>query len=132
MSRWTPHAITDRDRAVRLGICQSLLLRPHRQDFLKDIITCDESWIHYETNTRHSYWLPRGENPPAQPKPNEHGCKLMLCVFWDWQGMIFWELLEPNQTVNANLYTEQLRKLAEVLKSKRPKRLGVQLLHDNA
>ena len=132
MSRWTPHALTDHDRAARVTICESLLLRPHRQDFLKSIITGDESWVYYENNTRHAYWLPRGEDPPAQPKPEFHARKIMLSVFWDWQGMLFWELLDNKQTINADVYGEQLRKLAAAVREKRPKRLSVALLQDNA
>lgn len=132
LSRWTPHALTDHDCAVRVSICESLLLRPHRKDFLESIITGDESWVFYENDTRHAFWVPPGEQPPAQPKPGFHGNKLLLSVFWDSQGMLFWELLDNNQTVNANIYTEQLRKLADAVREKRPKRLKVSLLHDNA
>ena len=46
--------------------------------------------------------------------------------------MLFWELLHDSHTVNANVYMEQLRKLDSCLREKRPKRLKVALLHDNA
>lgn len=41
-------------------------------------------------------------------------------AFWNAHEMISWELLDPLQTVNINLFhTDQLRILANVLKSKR-------------
>ena len=46
--------------------------------------------------------------------------------------MLFWELLHDSHTVNANVYMEQLRKLDNCVREKRPKRLEVALLHDNA
>ncbi|XP_052829105.1 mariner Mos1 transposase isoform X3 [Octopus bimaculoides] len=32
--------------------------------------------------------------------------KTMLCVWWNWEGIIHYELLERNQTVNAELYAQ--------------------------
>ena len=32
----------------------------------------------------------------------------MLCVWWDQKAIIYYELLKPKQTVNANLYSQQL------------------------
>lgn len=132
MSRWTPHALSDHDKVVRVSICESLLLRPHRKDFLESIITGDESWIRYDNTTRQAFWIPPGAGPPTQPKVGIHCCKIMVSVFWDAQGMLYWELLEDNQTINANIYTEQLQKLAAAVREKRPDRTKVALLHDNA
>ena len=52
LTRWVPHAMTDGLKMTRLTICQSLLLRSHRKEFLEDIVTGDESWVLYESNTR--------------------------------------------------------------------------------
>jgi histone-lysine N-methyltransferase SETMAR len=132
LSRWTPHALTDANRAARVSICQSLLLRPHRAELLADLVTGDESWILYENDTHHAYWLPRGENPPAQPKPEYRNRKVLLCCFWDERGMLYYELLTGNETVNANVYSRQLRALADAIREKRRRRARVVLLHDNA
>ena len=70
--------------------------------------------------------------PPSQPKVDPHGHKVMLSVFWGSQGIFSWELLEENERVNSNVYTEQLQKLADAVREKRPTRLEVALLHDNA
>ena len=60
----------------------------------------------------------------------------MLCVWWDQKGIIYYELLEPKQTVTANLYSQQLMCLSLALETKRPYRgkgkRNVILLHDNA
>ena len=60
----------------------------------------------------------------------------MLCVWWDQKGIIYYELLKPKQTVNANLYSQQLTRLSEALQIKRPfsgkGKRKVILLHDNA
>ena len=57
----------------------------------------------------------------------------MLCVWWDWEGIIHYELLERNQTVNAELYVQQMERLEMAVQEKRPNRqLNVLLMHDNA
>lgn len=132
LARWVPHILTDASRAVRVAICQSLLLRPRRKDFLSVLVTGDESWIHYENDTRRAFWLPREETPPTQPKLNQKNrLKVLLCCFWDAQGMLFHELLH-NETINADKYLTQLAKLSAAIKKKRRRRVNVVLLHDNA
>ncbi|WP_025903236.1 IS630 family transposase [Tatumella sp. UCD-D_suzukii] len=59
----------------------------------------------------------------------------MLSVWWDYKGVIYYELLPSNQTVNSNVYVDQLIKLNEAIKEKRPElanRKGVVFQHDNA
>ena len=59
----------------------------------------------------------------------------MLCVCWDYKGIVHWELLNYGQTVNSDLYCNQLDRLKEVLIQNRPElvnRKGVILLHDYA
>ena len=34
-----------------------------------------------------------------------HGKKVMLCVWWDQKGIIYYELLKHKKAVNANLYS---------------------------
>ena len=52
------------------------------------------------------------------------------------KGILYFELLEPKQTVNAQRYSQQLRRLNEVILEKRigpdHGKQKVILLHDNA
>uniref|UniRef100_A0A914HQ22 Transposase n=1 Tax=Globodera rostochiensis TaxID=31243 RepID=A0A914HQ22_GLORO len=57
----------------------------------------------------------------------------MICVWWDVHGVVHYELLGRNETVNAELYCQQLRRLNQAIQQKRPNRTyGVILQHDNA
>lgn len=132
LSRWIPHQLSASNRAARVSICQSLLLRFERENFLTNLVTGDESWVFYKNVTRAAYWLPPGEEPPVQPRPETHGPKVMLCCWWDMQGMLYWELLAQGQTVTAEVYTRQLRQLAAAIQEKRPGRTEVDMQHDNA
>ena len=131
-STWVPHRLGDSDKASRVGVCESLLLRPHRKDLLKEIVTGDESWVLDVDHTRKSQWLPRGELPPHEPKPGFHEKKVLLCCWWDSEGMLYYELLPTGTTVTAVVYAARLQKLAGVIQKERPKRDKVLLLHDNA
>ena len=57
----------------------------------------------------------------------------MLCVWWDWKEIIHYELLERNQTVNAELYFQLMERLKMATQEKRPNRQhDVLLMHDTA
>jgi len=56
-------------------------------------------------------------------------------MWWDWKGIVHYELLSSNQTINSELYCEQLQRLQQAIERKRPKlinRRGVVFHHDNA
>jgi histone-lysine N-methyltransferase SETMAR len=60
--------------------------------------------------------------------------KLMICVWWDMEGIIY-ELLRPNKTINSEVYCQQLDRVNECLKEKRPHLAngkGVVFHQDNA
>ena len=60
----------------------------------------------------------------------------MLCVWWDQQGVVYYELLKPGETVDAHRYHQQLIKLRRALREKRPdyeeRHEKLIFLHDNA
>lgn len=69
---------------------------------------------------------------------NRHGaCNhriFQATVFWDSEGLLLCEFLEPRTTINSARYCETLEKLHTAIRRKRPGRLqqGVKLLHDGA
>jgi histone-lysine N-methyltransferase SETMAR len=75
-----------------------------------------------------------GEAPKPTPKKNLHSKKLMICVWWDMEGIIY-ELLRRNKTINSEVYCQQLDRVNEFLKEKRPhlfNRKGVVVHQGNA
>jgi len=57
--------------------------------------------------------------------------KVMGTVFWDAEGLILAESLEPGQTITAAHYVQTLHKLHRASHDKRPGR-NIIILHDNA
>ena len=82
---------------------------------------------------QHKEWLSPGKQATPCMKQDLYPHKTMLCVWWDREGIIHYELLEQNQTVNTELYAQQMEQLNTAIQAKRPNRQhGVLLLHDNA
>jgi len=98
------------------------------------MITGDEKWFTYDNSTRKRLCIKKGEKAQAIAKPGLTRKKVTLCV-WDWKGIVHYELLSSNQTINSEFYCEQLQRLQQVIESKRPElinRRGVVFHHDNA
>ena len=60
----------------------------------------------------------------------------MPCIWQNHEGMVYQELLKPSETITAVCYKQQLMKLNQKLKKKRPEYAKrhdkLILLHDNA
>ena len=64
-------------------------------------------------------WGKRNEPPPTTRKAGLHPNKLMLCIWWNWKGVLPYELLLENQMINSNKYCSQLDQLKAALDEKR-------------
>ena len=132
---WVPHQLTDEQKSMRVMIANSNLIRHDKEPYLKRLVTSDEKWILYENPDCHKQWLSDGQKAVPTPKPGLNAKKALLCVWWDWKGIIYWEVLPYGQTVDSNVYCRQLDQLDAALHRERPElvnRKGVILLHDNA
>jgi len=49
----------------------------------------------------------------------------MLSVWWDYKGVVYFELLPRNQTINSDVYCQRLIKLDEAIKEKQLDRKGI-------
>lgn len=133
---WVPHELKPRDIERRFFTCEQLLQRQNRKGFLHRIVTGDEKWIHYDNPKRKKSWGPPGHASSSTAKPNIHGAKLMLCIWWDQLGVVYYELLKPNETISGDVYRRQLIRLSRTLRDKRPQYAErhdkIILQHDNA
>lgn len=132
---WVPHKLTEANLLTRVSTCDSLLKRQTNHPFLKQMVTSDEKWIVYDNVIRKRSWGQIGDPPKSSPKAGLHPKKIMLSVWWDFKGIIYYELLPYGQTINSDVYCSQLTKLNDAIHEKRPKlanRNGLVYQHDNA
>ena len=83
-------------------------------------MTGDEKWILYNNVERKRSWGKWNEPPLTTPKAGLHPKKVMLCIWWDWKGVLYYEFLPENQLINSNKCCSQLDQLKAALDKKRP------------
>ena len=103
-----------------MTLSELLLQRQKRKGFWQRIITGDEKWINNDNPKRLKAWVKPGEPGPLSPKRKIHFSKVMLCIWWDQKGIVYYELLQPGSTNNAQIYKEQLTMSSLELQHKQP------------
>lgn len=106
--------------------------------FMKRIITGDETWVYeydMETAQQSSEWRLSGEPKPKKARQSKSKVKVMLTVFFDYEGVVHHEFLPEGQSVNKEYYVAVMRRLREAIRRKRPnlwQNNSWLLHHDNA
>jgi histone-lysine N-methyltransferase SETMAR len=119
----------------RVKVCQQLLQNPIDDRFWKRIVTCDEKWIFLNNPDTRKKWVLQGEDLPSVVRQDRFGKKVMLSVWWNYEGVLHFELIPNGRSVDGELYCEQLDRVHEVLKTRYPalvNRKRVLYHHDNA
>lgn len=127
--RWVPHELTLVQKQRRVAVATQLLNRQRETPFLECVITCDEKWVPLINFERKNQWLFANQHRTATPQTDFRAPKVMLCVWWDRRGPIHWELMNPGQAINAEVYCEQLERVRRKLRNRR---IPVIFLQDNA
>ena len=86
--------------------CDSQLKHNKNIPFLKKIVMGDEKWILYNNVDCKRLWDKLQEPLPTTPKANLHPKKVLLCIWWNWKGVLSYELLPENQMINSNKYIQ--------------------------
>ena len=132
---WVPHNLTEENLTDWVRICSPLCMKHKVQLFLDKLITGYEKWILYENIQRKKVYCKPGTSPSIIAKPNLHQRKVMLCLWWDRKGPLYYKLLKLGQTTNTITYSNQPDKLNAAIKEKSPALAngkGIIFHHDNA
>lgn len=101
--------------------------------FLKRVITDDEKWIVHGDIERKESWSKRDEPAQSISKAEIRQRKVTLSIWWDWKGIVFFELLPRDETINSSVYRRQLVESSNAIRKKRAElanRKGVVFRHD--
>jgi len=138
-AKFVPCVLTEDQKANRVNISQEMLDRvSFDENFLKTMATGDETWVYgddVETKAQSSQWVGQGSPRPKKARMSRSNMKVMLLVFFDWQGIIHHEFVPRSQTVNKEFYIAVLKRLREAVRRKRPQLWTIQswvLHHDKA
>lgn len=117
---WLPHELSISNKTQRISICASLLSRYNNASFLENIITGDEKWVMYANVSRKRQWIGPNDEPQPDVMPELHPKKVMLCVWWDMNGIIYYDLMNNKLNINASVYSHQLQCVTDACREKRP------------
>nr|QRH16695.1 transposase [Mayetiola destructor] len=120
LGKWVPHQLNEQQLQARIETCRKYLAQYKKHSFLNRIVTGDEKWVYYGNPKRTAAYVDPGQPGPSQPTQDIHCQKIMLCIWWDQEGVVYYELLNPDETVTAERYRRQLGNLARALNEKRP------------
>ena len=138
-AKFVPKLLNFDQKQHRMNIAQELLNEVNDDpELIKRVITGDETWVYgydIETKVQSSQWKLPEEPRPKKARQVRSNVKVMLTVFFDFNGVVYHEFLPPGRTVNKEYYLEVLRRLREAIRRKRPdlwRNNSWQLHHDNA
>jgi len=138
-AKFVPKLLNFDQKSRRMSISQEMLNDVNDDpDLLKKVITGDETWVYgydVETKAQSSQWKQSDEPRPKKARQVRSNVKVLLTVFFDYNGVVHHEFLPQGRTVNKEYYLEVMRRLRDAIRKKRPnlwKDNSWLLHHDNA
>ena len=96
---WLPHDLSENNEKKRKDFSEVLLKKQKSRNFMWRLVTWDEKQIFFDNPKKDKSWVFPKETPSKKPKRNIHGKKVLLSVFSDQKGVIFFELLDVGKTI---------------------------------
>ena len=138
-TKWMPHLLTIDQKHQR--VCDSKyyldLFNRNPSDFLRWLMTIDETWIHRcipKSKQQAKQWAKPDRTAPKRAKTQQSAGKVMAFVFRYSSGILFIDYLEKGKKINRDYYCALLDRLQEEITRKRPHLLKKKyiFLHENA
>ncbi len=121
---WVPHKLLCEQMEEWVRMCEECLRMLEKNgNLLTCIVTGDESWVsHYNPSLKQetSAWKLLSE--PRKKKVRQHRLplKVMLTVFFHFEGILYQMYLPPNATINSIIYRKMIQTLRYCVGRKRP------------
>src|SRR5690349_11280368 len=106
--KWIPHVLTEENKLRRVEVSKQLL-RVLESGF-RNIITGDETWIHFYTTSSkeaNKVWLTTEENRPQIARTAQNSKKRMFCIFFSAEDVVAKIVVPKKTTVTGSLYADK-------------------------
>ena len=123
-----PKLLNFEQKQRRVDIAQKMLTTI--QICLKKFITGNESWVEdydIKTKAQSSQWKHPEESRPKKACHVRSNVKVLLSVFFDYNGVMHHEFLPPSRAVNREYYLEVICRLHGAIRQKRTELFKKQL-----
>ena len=112
-ARWVPRLLTENHKVQQKAIISEMFrsYRDEGDDFFLSIVTGDERLFHhFDPETKRQIMERRHLDSRTKKKSKTvpSAKKIMGTVFWDAEGCILIEFLEPGKNINADRYVQTL------------------------
>lgn len=137
-AHWVPHRLTPQQRQRRVDRARAALRMLGRNGPVDHVVCGDESWFYcWDPASRRDnrQWLTTNAATPAVPVHEQSVQKVMLVIFFDWQGLVYRCFVPQGQGINGALYLQILQNLRDAVRRRRPQVWRARhwgLLHDGA
>ena len=131
---WVPQEQTANQKNHNFEVSSSLIPCNNNEQFLDQIVTCNETWILYNNRQWPAQWLDWEEIPRLFLKPDLKQKMFMVTVCWSAAHLIHYNFLKPGETITSEKCAQPINELHQKLQHLQPalaRRKGPVLLHDN-
>lgn len=87
------YELNRRDAERLLCVCEQFIQRQKRKGLLHGITTADERWAYLDDSKRKKTWRNHGHASMLTARPSIHNLKIMLCIWWENLGVVYYGLL---------------------------------------
>jgi len=122
---WVPRLLTADQKRTRVKISEQCLERfnKNKTDFMRRLITMDETWIHHytpESKQQSKQWTEADCSAPKKTRSVPSAGKVMASLFWDAEGILFTDYLEKGKKITGEYYCNLLTRSDKKLVRKDP------------
>ena len=122
-AKMVPKLLSEDKKQQRVTVCQDIIKRLEDDpDLLGRVMIGNESWIFKydsETKQQRRQWKSPASPRPKKARMSKSKVKVMLIAFFDIKGIVHFEFLPQDQTVNRYVYKKILRRLMRSVRDKR-------------
>ncbi|XP_060845908.1 protein GVQW3-like [Rhopalosiphum padi] len=123
-AKFIPKLLNFDQKNNRMNIAQELLNDVNDDpSLLERAITGDETWVYgydVETKAQSSTWKHSTSPRAKKARQVRSNVKVLLTVFFDFNGIVHQEFLPQGRTVNKEYYFEIMRRLREAIRKNAP------------